>query len=182
MKKSFIAGAASLALAAMPVVGAFATDITTMTDTLSVTVSKSCNWDNSASTQTKSQNAFTAGLITYTTVTHVVTCNTYNGYKVTGTFTAFTNGSSSSITIPYSTTVATSGSDTWSATTQATVNGTQATAKQPASGTSGNVMANSGPTPSAGDSFTAIYKVGVTATKQAGTYTATATYTLTSNS
>lgn len=183
MKKTILAAGASLALATMPAVGVFAADITTMTDTLSLTMPTSCAWTSTTgNTVALSGTAFTAALKTSSTYTHTLKCNVYNGYSVTGTFTALTNSSSSSYTIPYSTTVATSGSDTWSATITPTVGGTAQTAKQPASGTAGNIMTSSTVTPAAGDSFTAVYKVGVSATKEAGTYSGTATYAMTSNS
>ena len=59
MKKTFIVGAASLAFAALPVVGAFASDPAAVVDTLTVTVDESCTFDHdgSSGSYTKSMTA-----------------------------------------------------------------------------------------------------------------------------
>jgi hypothetical protein len=66
MKKALIAGAASVALAAMPVVGAFAADpatSSTFTDTINVTVKGGCTLENSQQSEagdySKSNRTFT---------------------------------------------------------------------------------------------------------------------------
>jgi hypothetical protein len=50
MKKALIAGAASVALAAMPVVGAFAATSNSFTDTLNVTVNGGCTLEETGGT------------------------------------------------------------------------------------------------------------------------------------
>ncbi|MBR3323915.1 hypothetical protein IKG24_00020 [Candidatus Saccharibacteria bacterium] len=62
MKKSLIAaGAASVALAAMPIVGAFAADFGSVSDTVNVTISDGCTVTNSTTNRTVSVPSMTAG-------------------------------------------------------------------------------------------------------------------------
>ena len=166
MKKALIAGVASVALAAMPLVGVFATDITTMTDTLTITIDPTCTFDaaSHAYTADMSANALNDSV---GTTTMKVTCNVYNGYYVTAAFTSLAGNGSNAIT--YSNVDPTAGSGTWTAALSASnlSNG-------------GRVMQNTVNTPAAGDSETITYKVSTTDNQAAGTYSGTATYTLTS--
>ena len=89
MKKLAIAGSA-VALAAMPVVGVFATDITSVTDTIQLTVEATCtfNTENSgnASDTTYSAtvaNGAIASLSGGSAHTFNVFCNDNDGWKVT---------------------------------------------------------------------------------------------------
>lgn len=115
MKKSIIAaGAASLAVAAMPVVGVFADNVTTNTDTIQVTVSPTCTfagnntqahsianasasvatdniaWNDSTDTVSATMANGTVAE-NYGESTFTVTCNKHNGFKVG---TSFTNAKS----------------------------------------------------------------------------------------
>lgn len=99
MKKALIAGAASLAVAAMPVVGVFAadTDVTSKTDTINVTIGEICTLvgetAHGAGTA-EGATAWTADKLTVTatnikqypnigTSTFKVTCNNNNGFSLT---------------------------------------------------------------------------------------------------
>ena len=98
MKKTLIAGA-SLALAAMPVVGVFATDPTqTVTDHISLTVAESCTFTTGGSDITPSASAVTAGTeATFTNGTHsfVIGCNS-KSYTVSATATDLVNSAATS--------------------------------------------------------------------------------------
>lgn len=104
MKKMLIAtGVASLAVAAMPVVGVFAADITEVVDTLNITISPTCSFDGetpNADTTDKDYDAantysatalngakadFNGDTAGGDTVVHnfSVTCNDNDGWKVT---------------------------------------------------------------------------------------------------
>ena len=96
MKKLAIAGA-SLALAAMPVVGVFATDTLSVKDKLVLTVSSSCTYDGitpSAAT-TETGNEYTASAApnqlvsfgaTSSATALTVKCNDADGYTVGGPY------------------------------------------------------------------------------------------------
>ena len=127
MKKSIIAaGAASVALAAMPVVGVFAADVTTQTDTLTITIDKVCSFghqdpetveegqdrviDVTGVAHTDGAGAWTTNTLSKTmsngtttndlgSTTLGVYCNNVNGYTIT-TSGAGALTSSTSDTIP----------------------------------------------------------------------------------
>ena len=116
MKKALIAGAASVALAAMPVVGVFAadTDITEVTDTLTVTINPTCSFNaqqggtapNATNTYSKvmTANGFDAS---FGVTTLTVSCNNAKGYTVSSTMNNLTGpakAGSGNETITYSTT------------------------------------------------------------------------------
>lgn len=178
MKKTLIAGAASLALAAMPVVGVFAA--TTQTDNISVTVNNNCALTaahtNGSSKGTWSSNTLSVtmdpGSVDYnigkTTLT--ITCNYASGYKVTVATTDLVNGTYS---IPAYTTTAYSNSVTgW-----APANGSTSTATKYKSGD----VVKQQSTQVSGATADVYYGVGISGTQAAGTYTSgtnAATYTL----
>ena len=100
MKKSIIAtGAASLALAAMPVVGAFAAVQSSVTDTVKVTINGACSVGTGADSQTGTGNLFEETMTNNTTKEWAadsagssikVSCNDASGWniKAQGTSTA----------------------------------------------------------------------------------------------
>ena len=63
MKKTLIAGAASVALAAMPVLGVFAADtLTPITDTVTVTIDSACSLSGTGATPSATMNIFLSGI------------------------------------------------------------------------------------------------------------------------
>lgn len=169
MKKTLIAGAASLAFAATPVFGVFATNPAALTDTLTVTVAVSCTFTRTTGEGTYSKTMVANELDTsFGTSTFTSRCNNGKGYTLTPTFTNLTySGAASPIT--YSTTTPTAGSGTWTATK---------------SGASSNLTSGqaadtqSSQDPAAGRTFTVIYKVGLLNNQPKGTYTGTASWQL----
>ena len=185
MKKALVAGAASLALAAVPVVGVFAA--TTLTDTISVTVSDNCalsygstahtNGDGTWNTSTHTLSATrTNGTVTYNLgkTTMKAVCNNSLGYKVAvKTLNNLTSGSNS---IPaYAGTAYTASVSGWSpiqAPSSGTPTGTSTKYKQ-----GDTVKTESAVT--AGTEFSVYYGVGISSTQAAGTYSGTVVYELT---
>ncbi len=176
MKKSLIAGAgiAALGLAVVPFAGVFAADITTMTDTINVTVGEACTFDAASHPYTKPMTANKVDTIGETTMT--VVCNNAKGYSVKGTFTDLTGPAKSSGNemITYGADAAvTAGDGKWNATVGSA---TSPLAKDSATVTSKTTMSAAD-----GDLTKITYKVGTTNNQAAGTYTGTATYILTKN-
>lgn len=127
MKKAIIAGAASAVLAAMPVVGAFAAQQASVTDTVSLTVSSTCKMEASAATGSYNLGTSTVAheypSVTGTPMT--ITCNDQAGWSITATANALT-AEGTDQTIPFgayandgesvwSAAIATSGNDTTNA-------------------------------------------------------------------
>lgn len=171
MKKSMIAaGAASLALAAMPVVGVFAA--ASQVDTLNLTVTSSCAMTNTAgSGATTNTYTATAGLnetVTFAaensdpTILTVV-CN--SGYTITPTFTKLDGPSTDDI--EYASTLA---AGKWTAGYKL---GSAASFTPMTSST-----AITSATSSTTDAYSFEYKAQTTTTQTQGTYTGTATYVL----
>ena len=114
MKKLAIAGA-SLALAAMPVVGVFADQQASVTDTINLTVSSTCKMEASAATGSYNLGTSTVAheyaAVTGTPMT--ITCNDQAGWSITATATAL-SASGTDQTIPFGA-YATTGESVWSA-------------------------------------------------------------------
>lgn len=169
MKKTIVAGAASLALAAMPVIGVFATDPEAIEDTITITVSETCTLTRSTGngnyTATMSTNALnpSVGSSTFTAV-----CNNASGFSVSATPTALA-GTGEAIT--YSATTPTAGSGTWTA-TKTTVAGNIAA-------TGGVLMSTN--TTTTGLTETVTYQVSTRPDQAKGDYEGTMTYQLTQN-
>ena len=177
MKKLAILGA-SAALAAMPVVGVFATDITTMTDVLTISVEDTCTFDAASHSYSATMEANQLNENVGTTLMKV-TCNNYTGYTVTGAF-GDLNGNGSN-KIAFASTAPTAGSGTWAAYSTPTVGGSAGTAAYLTNG--GEVIKNTQQTPAGGDSASIVYKASTTNNQAAGTYTnaSAAVYTLAKN-
>jgi len=187
MKKALIAGAASVALAAMPVVGVFADDVLTVKDQLTVTVSSSCTYDGitpagatSETGNTYSASGAAGNLLDFTATSSATTltvkCNDPDGYTITPTFTSLKiNGISGAANdaqdIPYGSAInnATQAQRAWTA--YYSKNSGTATAFT-ASGTA--ISGDSTMT----DTYSFSYKVGLGADQAAGSYVGTATYVL----
>jgi hypothetical protein len=178
MKKSIIAaGAASIALAAMPVLGVFATDDGSVVDTFELTLSNYCIFVDDAATDHEYEDTMTAGVL-WTSPTDtdpmVITCS--QAYTLTPEFTDLADSNLSAgteITYVTSAAEATAGSQKWSASYAKTGDGTDG------SGVFQHQTAiNGAATTSEGHTYTVTYKVGPAAAQPAGTYEGSATYTL----
>ena len=194
MKKALIAGAASVALAAMPVVGVFAVDNTAITDNFSLTIAPTCALSRAATNTDATLSGVTAGesvtaAATYTksdavanqkytmgTSTLKVICNNQTGYKLTGTFSPLTNSlkasDGSDITIPYSAAAVEVGTAGWTAYTSSNYY---------TSAASGNILSSNTVSAATGDTKAVTYDVATASNQAAGTYTGTASYNLAAN-
>ena len=176
MKKSLIAGAgiAALGLAVVPFAGVFAADITTMKDTINVTIADACTFDTASHSYTKAMTANTTADIGTTTMK--VTCNNYSGYEVTGAYSALAGNGANKISFGES--APTAGTSSWAASAIVTVDGGSPVAAAYLKNNAA-VMSNSKQTIAAGDIAAITYKAATSNDIAAGTYTGTATYTLT---
>ena len=200
MKKSIIAaGAASVALAAMPVVGAFAASTGgPFTDTLVVNIDNACTFSRGAPAHTDG-DVNTGGTVatgswgtttaTPDTVTGTlapgeydsdfgssafnVICNNENGWKVTAAATALTGTTTTTENIPLGTPAADIAAWNYtssSSDTAITGTGTYSAASQ-------IVAQSTATTPTAGRNFSVLYKVSVNHALSAQTYQGTIEYT-----
>lgn len=169
MKKSLIAGVASLTFAATPVFGVFATNPAAVTDTLDVTVAESCNFARTTGNATETK-AMTAGALDASFATHVftATCNNGKGYDIGATFTSLSHTGSAGTAITYSATTPTAGSGTWTA----TVGSSNIAASN------GKLGTRTSQDPAGGSTYSVTYKVSLKNDQAQGTYSGTATYTL----
>lgn len=184
MKKTLMLAVASVACAALPAVGVFATDITTMTDTINITISQTCTFDTASHSYTKS-GAVANTLYTLGTTTMTVTCNKYNGYTVQGVMNSLSANSGSNTIGCKTNSEAAAGDGKYSAAVKVRTNGTQATDPTYLCGTTSSkatIMSRTSNTASGGESTTIVYKVGTGANQAAGTYSGTVVYTLTAAS
>ena len=201
MKKTLIAGAASVALAAMPIVGVFAAqaeDPAALVDTLTVNVNGICEFARADSgdaggsyTQTMAANALNNDFIGSNAVSKFVSsCNNGTGYVVTLSATPLSHSTGDGAAITYATasgnalpTDPTAGSGTWVA------NRTAATGNVTVSdySTAGNILnqgtayATNGPDGATQSSFSVKYIVSTHTVQSQGSYSGTATYTLAQN-
>ena len=169
MKKTLIAGAASLALAAMPVVGVFAADPEPVVDNIKITVNETCtltrttgNGNYTAAMSTNALNP-SVGSSTFTPV-----CNNATGFSVSATPTALSGAGEA---INYSATTPTAGSGTWTATKTEVAGNIDAT---------GGVLMSTNAT-TTGLTETVTYQVSTRANQAKGDYHGTMTYALTQN-
>lgn len=170
MKKSIVAGAASLVLAAMPVVGVFATDPADVVDTLTVTVNESCNFNHDTGNTGSFSKNMVAGALdpSFGSSTLKAACNNGKGYTINAEFTSLAHQGNAGEAIEYSATTPTEGSGTWTA----AVNSSNIAA------TNGTIANTSTQDPAAGSTYTVLYKVSLHNDQAQGTYQGTATYTL----
>ena len=192
MKKALIAGAASAVLAAMPVVGVFATDITSITDTVQLTVEATCtfNTENSgnASATTYSAtvaNGAQASLSNGSAHTFNVFCNDNDGWKVTAGAPANLAGTGTNahvITYQASALPSTGTEGAWVATVSGTGVSAELSGITTASAvnyisTDGGIIATE-TSSTDGSTFTVTYGAYVGTETAADTYTGTVQYTL----
>lgn len=196
MKKLLIAGAASVAMAAMPVVGVFAADPAPVIDSLTVNINGACDFDRAQSgdaggtyEQTMTANDLETDFIGSNGVSKFVSaCNNGTGYTVTlaATDLAYAHGAN----ITYATgsgaalpTDPVAGSGTWVAKRTATTGGVV----DPTYATEGNItnnataFATTGADTAVQSSFSVKYIVSTHSVQEQGSYTGTATYTLAQN-
>lgn len=173
MKKTLIAGAASFALAAMPVIGVFADNPSPVVDTLTVTVNEACTFE----LKTGSANitkAMEAGALdpAFGSNTFESKCNNGKGYTIGAVFTDLAHTGNAGEAIAYSATTPTAGSGTWTATV----------GQDNIAASNGVLATKSSQDPAAGSTYTVTYKVSLHNDQAQGTYRGTATYTLTMKS
>ena len=185
MKKALIAGAASLAMAAMPVVGVFAVD---QTDTLRVTIDSSCsmsniahdNGDNTVGTWSGDTLSGTLNAGAYDanfgSTSMTVICNNSAGWEVTATTSDLVNAKSDKISPLASLAAGTTGYN-W---TVSQADGAGLTIPTGAQGAAaeGSVAKYNKPTDGNGKTFTVTYGISLAADVAAGTYSGTVAYTL----
>ena len=203
MKKTLIAGAASVALAAMPVVGVFATG--SQEDTIVVGISESCNialaanghvdgtdtvkgtWGTTGSAVNTLSGSVANGSASnnFGSTTLTISCNKSSGFNVAASATALEAanvtepGTENKVTIPLNASFSGSQSG-WAYKVEnsgLSAGITNNTASW--SATASNASLVSGTAPINNGSFTVTYGVGVDTTQPADTYTGSITYTIT---
>lgn len=192
MKKMLIAtGVASLAVAAMPVVGVFAADDLDVVDTIKVTVDSSCTFrasgdgtlDGTYTAHGSNGETVNPSISGGTNVhTFNVFCNNNKGYTVTATAQALTNIDNATPAIAdtfaykndLSGLTTTSG---WHAQFAASTDGVTA-AQLPDAGTGTIITRANSTTATAGDAWTATYTAKIGSETKAGNYQGTITYNL----
>lgn len=175
MKKSIVAGAASLVLAAMPVVGVFAVDPEAVVDTLTVTVNESCTFEHNGSESGSFTHEMAAGALnaSFGTSNFKAACNNGKGYTIGAVFTPLSHQGNAGEAIAYSATTPTAGSGTWTAQIGDGAN---------IAATEGTLANTTTQDPAGGSTYTVNYKVSLHNDQAQGTYRGTATYTLTQKS
>lgn len=169
MKKSIVAGAASLVLAAMPVVGVFAADPAALTDTLTVTVNESCTFTRTTGNGQYTQSMTAGALKTdFGSSTFTSACNNGKGYDINAEFTSLSHKGNAGEAIAYSATTPTASSGTWTA----------SVSSSNIAATGGKLGEQSTQDPAGGRTYTVNYTVSLHDDQAQGTYEGTATYTL----
>lgn len=183
MKKSIIAaGAASVALAAMPIVGVFADDVTSQVDTLDVTITNTCTI---ASVTHAGTGAWTTNTLAKDVVagelnngigtsTFNIKCNNQTGWTVTAAAQPLTGKITTTQNIPVGTPAV--NTPAWqyvSSTSDADVTA--------ASTNTSPVASSAKTTGNDGKEFTMTYNVSTDTALSAQTYEGTITYTLAAN-
>lgn len=171
MKKGLIISVASFALAAMPIMGVFAADPSAVVDNLSVTVDEICTFTRTTGNGNYT-NTMAASAVnnSFGTSTFTAVCNAGSGYTVAAVFTALTGSVSGSI--PYAASAPSAGTNRWTAVKGASSSTTYIAASN------GTLMDTSGPDTSTGTVQQVSYKVSTASNIAQGSYTGTATYTL----
>ena len=180
MKKSIIAaGAASIALAAMPVVGVFAEVSDSVEDTIRVSIATSCTFSaggDDATYEFTGTNGQAATITGSNQHAFTVFCNNNSGYTVAADAEALTGDNGSFAFKGGDNPSLTGDAGLWHAqfaSTDVTV------AQIAADATSGTIFTKDAASSATGESFTAAYSVYVGNTTPAGTYSGTIEYTIT---
>lgn len=182
MKKIAILGA-SAALAALPMVGTFAATGTTVTDTVEVTIGSGCTIESTNASNTYS-DTMTNGQMKddFGSTTMTINCNDAGGWHVTAVGSSSQTAADKNKMVPSgSGTAIPTGTETSGSVSQwaMKVEGTNATGFTTFSEvpTSATDVASSTASVS-GATLTTTYRVFISATQQADTYTGQVTYTL----
>ncbi len=194
MKKSLIAGAsiAALGLAVVPFAGVFAKDgdITSMTDSFTVTVNPTCSF-NTGSHAYDATIEVNSKLTESKSTAMNVKCNNTKGYQVTVTKTEDldladkTGTTTGNDSIPFTTAAVAAGTAGWNAYKTETVDSTTTTTyfavkdAATSAGVSNIVMESDQMTPTEGDNVTINYDIATSKNQAQGSYTGSITYTLT---
>lgn len=185
MKKLAIV-ASSVALAAMPVLGVFAEDDTSSTDTIQVTVSPSCTFSQGGGDATYSATGTnTSGTVqpknnNSNVHNFTVFCNNNTGYKVSATATALNQSPAISSNFAYVATLPSGTTGAWNANI-ATEDTSLTAAQLPAGGAATDVITKASASDADGENFTATYTAYIGTATPAGTYSGTIAYTLAAN-
>ncbi len=172
MKKVFVAGLASVALAAVPVLSSFA-EASMTTDTLTINLTDSCEFERTVGDGDYGVTLHPGSYaLNFASSTFTVTCNTPDTYTVTAQFSDLLNTTNENESIVYS---------------AADPNGTAST-WQTKLGATNNIAVNlsngdtilSASSANGGASAVVRYSVGAASDQGSGTYTGKATYTLVS--
>ncbi|MDO4611971.1 MAG: hypothetical protein Q4B29_00705 [Candidatus Saccharibacteria bacterium] len=178
MKKALIAGAASLAVAAMPVVGVFAT--TSHTDTLEITIADSCNfagishadgvWGDAhkvSATLANNDQDQTIGSTTFGVI-----CNNVKGWSVSATAGVLA-GATSNTNIPALANHGTASGYSLN------ISGAAGGVTAGTTPSAGGVIATAGAATDATAAFKVTYTASISSSQAADTYTGTVSYVLT---
>ena len=194
MKKSIlaVAGVAAFAGIAMPVAGAFATDVTSQTDTIKVNIAETCTMKTVSHAPGTSSNGtwnvnVLSGTMTngsntddYGSTTFNIVCNNLKGWEVTAANTVLTGKETSQTIAQASDHSATKSGWSW------TVSKTAGTYKDDVTIPSGkqgvasdsSVAKLTKATDNTGETFKVTYGLGIQENQAADEYSGTMTYTL----
>lgn len=196
MKKSIIAAGASAVLAAMPVVGVFATG--SVEDTIKVGITETCQialassnghvngsgdnagaWGTEATANVLAGNIANGGVAqNYGSTNMVITCNHATGYAVTAVATDL-DGENTDAAIPLDSTFSAANSGwAYKVSAKAESMTTNATDWYGSAATKTNASLITGDAPINNGAFTVMYGVSVDATQEADNYSGTITYTI----
>ena len=186
MKKSIIAaGAASVALAAMPVLGVFADDDRSVTDTINVTISPSCTFsaggDDVAYSVTGTNASGVVNPVNNSSNVHTFTvfCNQNSGYTVAATASAL-SATGVTDTFAYAASLPSGVDSAWHAQFAADAGNTNTltVTQLPAGGAETTIISANQASATGGETWTATYTAYIGTETPAGTYTGTIGYTL----
>lgn len=186
MKKKLIAaGAASLAVAAMPIVGVFAADDRSVTDTINVTVDASCTFSDGGADVEYSingANGQSVNPVNNSSNEHSFTvfCNNNSGYKVSATASALTK-SGVTDNFAYAATLPSGTAGAWNAAISQAQGGSLTIEQLPSGGAATDIVTLGEASAAAGETFKATYTAYIGTETPAGTYTGTIGYTLAPN-
>ncbi len=183
MKREIIAATASVVLAGTPFLSVFAASCGTYTDNVNINVEEVCAFTRTVGNGTYS---FEMGVGTTNnnagTTTFKVVCNNAAGYNVRADFTPFvdqraTGTKGTNIAYAAAAPSTTAGAATWTAVLGGSSSTSYIVPSTESSPT--NVLSKNTVTSSSGDTQQITYKVATATNQAAGTYQATATYTVT---
>ena len=189
MKKLLIAGAglSTLAIAALPAAGVFAASVSSVEDTVKLTIDSNCQMSADSATNTIDLGSSGGGAYSEKAgSTMTITCNTPTGWNIKASATALTVSGNNALTIPFG--AYSTSSSVWSAkialggnnTTNATVADNWSDYSATGTATGGTiVVSNVANTAVSGLTVTPSYKAYAASDQPAGTYQGTITYTFT---